>query len=555
MIRLPLEIIKLILTHLAADSTFNLAPSTQVSRLWRSCASPLLLETVVVYSLGDVVKFCNHVIRARSISLFSYFEHYTTTIILSGHVYDGPMLDPDLVWMQYSGPGEALAEPDTTLSETQIQSKLNISVSRFQKLNSLEWYGRFAGDELVVAQLRREGKIRNVVLGSDSYLEEDGLEYSPQAFSFTNLISLTIMTKNEHDSRLAVKFINIAHCSPQLEHLAFQGDAGGLTMIDTWSLQDLIGDRGNPSRPVRVWPGLKHLELRYFSGKFWKSAQDIEELIQFLLLHDRLECVVFKPLYWTGHALPFSLAAYSSALPNLRRLHGPLRFITGVCGSSSARASLRYIFDTPDNFTEECDFFDEFISTFSQAQSTSLKKLRISTSKTSPALFSQLAQLAPNLEFLELLPPLNSYGRSDKRLGLPTGEMDPLNYIPEALAQFPQLRIIGHEPTAEFILPLRASNKPNRNNPAQWILQLAKAVPQLESIQVEQTHILKILRDAEGAPSLQIGDITCLDRLEYSGWALEVDWIYRTLSKEQKRERYLECVNDVDDVCKLLCDP
>lgn len=195
---------------------------------------------------------------------------------------------------------------------------------------------------------------------------------------------------------------------------------------DKWFLRDLIGDRANPSKTVRSWPALKHLELRSFSGKFWGSSQDVEELVQFLLLHSRLECLFFRPTYWIGKALPFSLAAYPDALPKLRRLHGSLRFMSGVCASSSACASLRYIFDTQDNFGEDEPMFDHFLSSFSQLQSPSLKRLRISTPGTGPVVFSRLAQFAPNLEFLELLPPSNMYGRKERRLVLPAGELNPL---------------------------------------------------------------------------------------------------------------------------------
>lgn len=75
--------------------------------------------------------------------------------------------------MQDEEPDEDLTVPDTKLSPAQIQYRLDATVSRFQKLDTLEWYGRFAEDELLVSYLRRKGKVRNVVLASDSFLQED----------------------------------------------------------------------------------------------------------------------------------------------------------------------------------------------------------------------------------------------------------------------------------------------------------------------------------------------------------------------------------------------
>lgn len=70
MLGLQHEMLQLILTHLTVDSTFNIVPCTLVSHLWRSCASPLLLGTVIIGSLSDMLKLCDHVIHARSSSSF-----------------------------------------------------------------------------------------------------------------------------------------------------------------------------------------------------------------------------------------------------------------------------------------------------------------------------------------------------------------------------------------------------------------------------------------------------------------------------------------------------
>lgn len=172
------------------------------------------------------------------------------------------------------------------------------------------------------------------------------------------------MSKNDPDSSFGMKFISIAHCSPQLERIAFQGDVSGIKGKDLCSLQDLIGHRGSPTSPIRLWPFLKHLELRFISGKFWESARDIEEFIHFLLLHDQLGFLIFRTTHWTGHTHSFSLAAYPGALTNLRRLHGSLWFISGVV-VAPVLASLQCIFDTRDDLAEASSFFDQFVWSFS----------------------------------------------------------------------------------------------------------------------------------------------------------------------------------------------
>lgn len=88
--------------------------------------------------------------------------------------------------------------------------------------------------------------------------------------------------------------------------------------------------------------------------------------------------------------------------------------------------------------------------------------------------------------------------------------------------------------------------------------QLAKACPQLEAIQVQQTHILEIVRDGEEDPRLQPGDITRLDRMEFDEWPLEVDWVHRVVSKQREREEYkeqVESLESLEEICKLLCTP
>ena len=84
------------------------------------------------------------------------------------------------------------------------------------------------------------------------------------------------------------------------------------------------------------------------------------------------------------------------------------------------------------------------------------------------------------------------------------------------------------------------------------MLRLAEAVPQLEAIQVIQGHMLEIVRDNEGNPSLQVGDITRLDHLDYDWYAYHADWVHRPVSKAEERERYKDNMNTVEEFCQLL---
>ncbi|KAF8596826.1 hypothetical protein BDV93DRAFT_610687 [Ceratobasidium sp. AG-I] len=553
---LPPEVITLVLRNVAVDSIHNLKPLTLLCKRWRSCASPLLLETVSVTSLGGLIKLLDCAIDSRMGNDFSYFEHYTTTIILSGHTYFGPLIDSSLLGMEkHWKTDEDLTKPDTELSDVEINANLATSLAHFQVLESLEWYGRFAGDELLVSHLRLEGKIRNLTIGIDAYLSEEGFVYSPDSFSFGNLGNLTFMTKNKPNQDSIRQFIEIAHRSPQLQSLVFQGDGDYNSRPEPWSLLDLICDQSQTDKPVRTWPNLKHLELHYFSQQIWSSEADVQKFTQFLLAHDGLESLVLQPLFWRDETSTFSLEGYPGALPNLRRLHGSLGFICGVCASLSACASLQYVFSPSSEQSHDPELFDRFVSSFSRIPRSSLKKLRISTPGTGPQLFSQLARIAPNLEFLEILPPRNRFSSEDEdddRLVFPTGDLHPVNYIPAALTQFPHLRIVGHEPAAEFTFPYRESRQFGLESPNIWVLRLAKAVPQLEAILVTQGHMLEIVRDNGGNPSFQVGDTTRLDHLDYDWLVYHADWVHRSVSKVEERQRYKDNMNTVEEFCQLL---
>lgn len=234
------------------------------------------------------------------------------------------------------------------------------------------------------------------------------------------------MTRNKPAQGIIQRFIEIAQSSPQLERIAFQGDDKEGSLPEAWSILDLIRDRSQQGNPVKVWPSLKYLELHYFSGRFWTSEVDCQMFTQFLVSHGRLESLIMKPQSWHGEER-FSLAAYPGALPNLRRLHGSLGFICGVSDSPSACASLQYVFNPPSERTRDSRLYDRFISAFSRLPRSSLKRLRITTPGTGPVVFSQLAQIAPDLEFLEVVPPPDRFERDeDDEIILPTGELNPL---------------------------------------------------------------------------------------------------------------------------------
>lgn len=54
----------------------------------------MLLKTVSVSSLSNLVKLCNYVVESNSRHGVSYFERYTTTIVLSGMVYSEVLISP-----------------------------------------------------------------------------------------------------------------------------------------------------------------------------------------------------------------------------------------------------------------------------------------------------------------------------------------------------------------------------------------------------------------------------------------------------------------------------
>jgi hypothetical protein len=202
--------------------------------------------------------------------------------------------------------------------------------------------------------------------------------------------------------------IEMAHQSPHLEYLAFQSNSFG-NMTGPWSLMDLICNISKLDRPLYTWPQLLHLELRYFHSNFWSTQDHLRNLENFLATHDRLETLILRDS--PNHFGHLSLLQFPNALPRLRRLHGPFALIVGVIESTRACASLKYIFDTVkggylSNIPDQARFF----VAFQNAGPTQLKRLRISTATPGLALFVDLARVAPNLEFIELISPnTNSY--------------------------------------------------------------------------------------------------------------------------------------------------
>lgn len=173
MSNLPTDVISLVLKLVASDSTHKLKPLTLLCRHWRSCVSPLLLKTVSVTSLGSLVNFCDFIIGTRIIGDFSYFEHFTTTIVLSGNVDFHAVYDPTLGRSRYIEP-DGFTTPDTDLREDEIDAIISDSLARFRALGSLEWYGRFAGDELLVVRLQREANIHSITMGIGTRLHRHG---------------------------------------------------------------------------------------------------------------------------------------------------------------------------------------------------------------------------------------------------------------------------------------------------------------------------------------------------------------------------------------------
>ena len=64
--------------------------------------------------------------------------------------------------------------------------------------------------------------------------------------------------------------------------------------------------------------------------------------------------------------------------------------------------------------------------------------------------------------------------------------------------------------------------------------------------------MLELVHNGEDDTSLQVGDITRLNHLDYDWWAYHADWVHRPVSKAEERQRYKDNMNTVEEFCQLL---
>ncbi|KAF8599699.1 hypothetical protein BDV93DRAFT_525804 [Ceratobasidium sp. AG-I] len=114
-------------------------------------------------------------------------------------------------------------------------------------------------------------------------------------------------------------------------------------------LMALISNTPQPETPILVWPNLRCLILRTFTGPFWIYTSVVNKISLFLAAHPHLETLGLSIAAGLAYDGPvdyvFSLSSYPESLPRLKVLLGSAYFIAGVLESRSACASVVSVID------------------------------------------------------------------------------------------------------------------------------------------------------------------------------------------------------------------
>lgn len=205
----------------------------------------------------------------------------------------------------------------------------------------------------------------------------------------------------------------MVHHNPGLQSILFDCKFAE-SLTGKWSLLDFICNNSSPEKPLFVWPNLQRLVLRFFQGAFWQSADEVELLAKFLVCHPKLETLFLHETCLEDSqsetAQPLSLASYPGSLPSLNKLLGSPRLIAGVLESPAACSSVVTVIDESeegfDSDGAKAPYIDRIIAAFEKIPGNRLQRLRLEIPQLDRRLYTKLAQLLPNIRFLEFIRPM-----------------------------------------------------------------------------------------------------------------------------------------------------
>lgn len=237
-----------------------------------------------------------------------------------------------------------------------------------------------------------------------------------QAFQFTGLKTLSITSEYEPEDEFYTHAVEMMHRNPGLQAILFDCKFAD-SMSGKWSLLDLICDNSSTSvdKPIFVWPDLQHLVLRFFKGAFWQSARKVELLAKFLIAHPKLETLFLRETCLEDSesetAKPLSLASHPDSLPSLKKLLGSSRLLAGVLESDAACASVRTIIDESeegfDGSGAKAPYIERILTALEKVPENQVQRLRLEVPQLNRTLYTKIAQLVPNVQFIEFLRPFD----------------------------------------------------------------------------------------------------------------------------------------------------
>ncbi|QRW11888.1 26S proteasome non-ATPase regulatory subunit 12 [Ceratobasidium sp. AG-Ba] len=532
--KLPNELIANILALVGKESSLDLKPLTLVGRQWHAVVAPSLLSIISVSSLGNLAELCDF-LHSKSNSSeeglpLAVFKN-TKTIVISGKIWPAHRdCHVGLEDLGEVGEGENEdtddpAEPDVSLSFDEISSKLRAGLPLLAALDGLEWYGRFAGDYHLVRYLQKANIIRHLAYGIDMQVSGVSLAYRENAFRFDGLKTLKITSEYEPEGEIFPFITDMMHRNHDLEEILFDCKFAE-TMSGQWSLDDVICK----DQQVFVWPNLRSLVLRFFKGAFWQSAEQVNQLADFLVAHPLLETLVLRETCLEDSesetALPLSLAAHPSSLPALKLLHGSARLIAGVLESSAACSSVTIIVDNSevgfDADGAKTPYINRIVEAFQNTPENSARRIELEVPQLNRDWCTKLASVVPKVRSVGFLKDLYVGATSISR----DPEFNPLDDIPAFLNAFPNLEIVGQDIAKDFCKALEQEDGETA------LIELAKRVPHLNAVYCDEGTFLVVSRDSVESLSISKEPVY-FDNSGYTWNTFEVDWRHRPLSRRK----------------------
>ncbi|KAG8719675.1 hypothetical protein FRC08_002274 [Ceratobasidium sp. 394] len=545
---LPNEIVLNISAQVGRDSSLDLKPLTLVDHQWHTVVSPSLLSTITVSSLGNLLELCDHLVSLNehsSNAFQSAMPKNTTTIVIDGVIW-APRADCHVGLQDLGEVGRGDEEdtddpdePDISVSFEEVVSKLGTALPLLTALDGVEWYGRFAGDYHLVRYLQKAKVIRHVSYGIDMQVSSVSLAYRENAFLFENLKTLKITSEYEPEADMFPFITNMMHRNPDLEEILFDCKYAE-SMGGRWSLQEVICKDQKPF----VWPNLKRLVLRFFRGGLWQSAEEVDQLVEFLVTHPHLETLVLRETCpedsQSETALPLSLSTHPGSLPVLKKLLGSPRLIAGILESPAACASLTTIIDNSeegfDSDGAKAPYINRILAALKKVPGNSIRRCTLEVPQLSRSVYGAFADAGPNIQFVEFLKDRLSLEKATCQ----AKDFNPVDDIPASLNAFPRLDTVGSEIVADFI---RASGEDREAA----LIEFATRVSRLKAIHCGQGSFLTISRSVDGVPSISKEPVY-LDNSDYDWMTFAVDWRHRPMSRRKVLEVWRSDGGEFEDL-------